>query len=86
MFQEIFKSSEESAIGSHTTVQPKMGEFMKAFESAKREFDGSPKTWYLPLPQEFAEMDDDEERGIKDGELRITEYLPWPLILRNKRS
>jgi hypothetical protein len=73
IFQEIFKSTKEAAIGSHTTVQPKMGEFMLFFESIKRGFDGSPVERYMPLPREFAEINDDPERGILNGEVRITE-------------
>ncbi|KAH8676467.1 hypothetical protein BGZ60DRAFT_556052 [Tricladium varicosporioides] len=77
LFQDIFKSSKESAIGSHTTIQPKMGEFMKEFESAKIEYDGSPNTWYLSLP---VEVDDDVERGINNGDLRMTDQDLQPMF------
>jgi len=73
MFQVIFKSTEEAAIGSHTTVQPETGAFMTTFETTKRKFDGNPTDEYLLLPREFAEMDDDPKRGIFHGDLRITE-------------
>jgi hypothetical protein len=44
----------------------------KQFDAIKRSFNGTPMELLLTLPWE-AEINDDPENGIKDGELRITQ-------------
>jgi hypothetical protein len=44
----------------------------REFEAAKMSFSGMPMEAYLTIPRE-ARVEDDPEKGIEDGELKMTQ-------------
>lgn len=53
-------------------LEPKLARLIQDFMLFKTSFSGEDVTHYLRLPKPLNIMDDDEERGIVDGELLIT--------------
>jgi hypothetical protein len=73
-FKELVEGTPENYIGGHTMIGPRMQKIMDAFEVIKRDFQGdlSPLDQYVALPEPLNRLADDEPRGIKDGEIRVT--------------
>ena len=46
--------------------------FAREFEAVKMSFTGAPMEAYLTIPRE-AKVEDDPERGIEDGDLKMTQ-------------
>lgn len=68
-------AGEEGEIGAGGMMEPKLMKMMKAFTVVKMTFTGDPAEHFLPLPKPLNQADDDDRRGIIDGELRMTEYV-----------
>jgi hypothetical protein len=69
----------------HSQLSEKLGRMVADFiMEAKTGFSGKQHS-FLRLPRPLSNLDDDEERGIRDGEIMITPYVliqlnPWDLL------
>ncbi len=74
-YAKLETRSAESAIGSHTTITPDMQDLMNRFEAVKRQFSGDSYVSSIPLPRILEDIEEDREKGIMDGDIRINEYV-----------
>ena len=64
-------------MGPQTVIGPTLRLVMEDFEKLKRLYtgDASEHVDVITLPGELYDVDD-RERGIQEGEIRLTEYVP----------
>jgi hypothetical protein len=73
-FRSLVGDLPENEIGSHTVVEPRMQKLMRDFETIKQRFNGisDPEESYISSLPRPLNQTHDPNRGLYDGELRIT--------------
>lgn len=78
-----YTEGQDNATGGHNIVKPLVRLLLERFQPIKHQFDGKGTKlgWPLQLPRGIGATDN-EEKGIVSGVLRITPYVPYPLLER----